>query len=104
MVSHPTTTLTAGSPWRYASVGQQWQRTFGITRTTHTKPGELWVWGGVGGVRIINLLTQEGEQGHGTRPGQASLSNVRHCLRRLKHELEKGEVKSLAVPKLDIGV
>jgi len=71
---------------------------------SHPKPGELWIWGGTGGVRIINLLTQEGEHGHGTRPGQASLSNVSHCLRRLRHELEKGEIKSLAIPKLATGV
>ena len=71
---------------------------------THPKPGELWIWGGVGGTRIINLLTQEGEQGHGTRPGRASLANVKHCLSRLRHELEKGEIKSLALPKLATGV
>ncbi len=72
--------------------------------TTHPKPGELWVWGGAGGVRIFNLLTQEGEHDHGARPGQASMANVSHCLRRLRHELEKGEVKSLAMPKLATGV
>ncbi|MFN9720584.1 MAG: macro domain-containing protein [Planctomycetota bacterium] len=74
------------------------------THNTHPKPGELWIWGGVGGVRIINLLTQEGEQGHGTRPGPASASNVSHCLRRLRHELEKGDIKSLAIPRLATGV
>lgn len=26
----------------------------------HSKPGEAWAWGGAEGVRIINLLTQEG--------------------------------------------
>ena len=71
---------------------------------THPKPGELWVWGGVGGVRIINLMTQEGEHGHGAKPGRASLSHVGHCLKRLRHELEKGEIKSLALPKLATGV
>jgi O-acetyl-ADP-ribose deacetylase (regulator of RNase III) len=71
---------------------------------THPKPGELWVWGGVGGVRIFNLLTQDGEQGHGTKPGRATLANVTHCLRRLRHEVEKGEVKSLAMPQLATGV
>lgn len=71
---------------------------------THPKPGELWMWGGVGGVRIFNLLTQEGEQGHATRPGRASLANVNHCLRRLRHELEKGEIKSLAISALATGV
>ncbi len=70
---------------------------------THPKPGELWVWGNVGGVRIYNLLTQEGEHEHGGKPGRATLGNVKHCLRRLRHELEKEEVKSLALPKLATG-
>jgi O-acetyl-ADP-ribose deacetylase (regulator of RNase III) len=71
---------------------------------THPKPGELWVWGGAGGIRIFSLLTQEGEHGQGTKPGRATLANVNHCLRRLRHELEHGEVKSLAMPKLATGV
>jgi O-acetyl-ADP-ribose deacetylase (regulator of RNase III) len=71
---------------------------------SHPKPGELWVWGGVGGVRIFNLLTQEGDHGHGSKPGRATVANVNHCLRRLQHELEKGEIKSLALPKLATGV
>jgi O-acetyl-ADP-ribose deacetylase (regulator of RNase III) len=70
----------------------------------HPKPGELWTWGTIGAIRVYNLLTQEGEHGHGARPGRASLSNVNHCLRRLRHELEKGEVKSLAMSKLATGV
>lgn len=71
---------------------------------THPKPGELWIWSGVGGVRILNLLTQEGEQEHGAQSGRATLANVNHCLRRLRHELEKGEIKSLALPKLATGL
>lgn len=71
---------------------------------THPKPGEIWTWGGVGGVRIYNLMTQDGEIGHGTKPGKASDATVNHCLKRLRHELEKGEVKSLAIPKLATGV
>lgn len=70
----------------------------------HPKPGELWVWGGVGGIRIFNLLTQEGEHAHGSKPGRASVPNVNHCLRRLRHEVEKGGIRSLAVPKLATGV
>ncbi|MFO0849682.1 MAG: Appr-1-p processing protein [Gemmataceae bacterium] len=70
----------------------------------HPKPGELWVWGGVGEVRVFNLLTQDGEHGHGAKPGKATLANVNHCLKRLRHELEKGEVKSLALSKLATGV
>lgn len=71
---------------------------------SHPKAGEIWMWGGVGGVRIFNLLTQEGGHEHGTKPGRATLPNVNHCLRRLRHELEKGEVDSLALPKLATGV
>ncbi len=69
----------------------------------HPKPGELWEWGGVGDVRIINLLTQE-EHGHSGKPGPASEATVNHCLRRLRHELDKGEIKSLALPKIATGV
>ncbi|MCC6510594.1 MAG: macro domain-containing protein [Pirellulaceae bacterium] len=71
---------------------------------THPKPGELWVWSGVGGARIYNLMTQEGDHSHGSRPGRASVANVNHCLKRLRHELEKHPVKSLALPKLATGV
>lgn len=71
---------------------------------THPNPGELWAWAGVGGVRIYNLLTQEGEHEQGAKPGKATLANVNHCLKRLRHELEQAEVKSLALPKLATGV
>lgn len=71
---------------------------------THPHPGELWLWSGVGGVRIANLLTQTGEHTHGAKPGRATLANVNHCLRRLRHEIDKGELKSVAMPKLATGV
>ena len=71
---------------------------------THPKPGEIWVWSGSDGTRIFNLLTQEGEHGHGAKPGRATLPNVNHCLRRLRHELEQGGFNSLALPQLATGV
>jgi O-acetyl-ADP-ribose deacetylase (regulator of RNase III) len=73
---------------------------------THPKPGELWIWKDANAIPIFNLLTQEGENahGHGGKPGHATLANVNHCLRRLRHELEKSEIKSLAMPKLATGV
>ena len=71
---------------------------------SHPKAGELWMWGNVGGLRIFNLLTQDGEHGQGTKPGKATLANVSHCLRRLRHELEAGKIKTLAMPKLATGV
>ena len=71
---------------------------------SHPKSGEIWMWGGTGGARIFNLLTQEGEHTHGSKPGKANLANVNHCLRRLRHELEKEGIKSLAMPALATGV
>jgi O-acetyl-ADP-ribose deacetylase (regulator of RNase III) len=70
---------------------------------THPKPGEIWSWGGFG-TRIFNLLTQEGGFEHGVKPGRATLSNVNHCLRRLRHELEKEKISSLAISRLATGV
>lgn len=71
---------------------------------THPKSGELWTWSGVGGIRIFNLLTQEGDHGHGTKSGKATVANVNHCLKRLRHEIEVSGVTSLALPKLATGV
>ena len=71
---------------------------------THPKPGEIWVWGGVGGIRIFNLLTQEGKFEHGSKSECATLPNVNHCLRRLRHELNTEKVTSLSLPKLATGV
>lgn len=69
---------------------------------SHPKPGEIWAWGGFG-VRFFNLLTQEGEHDD-SKPGKATVPNVNHCLKRLRHELDKGDVTSLAFPKLATGV
>ncbi len=71
---------------------------------THPKPGELWTWSGVGGIRIFNLMTQEGDHGHGTKSGKATIANVNHCLKRLRHEVEAAGITSLAIPKLATGV
>jgi O-acetyl-ADP-ribose deacetylase (regulator of RNase III) len=70
---------------------------------SHPKPGELWTWSGVGGALIYNLLTQEGEHEHGAKAGRATVANVNHCLKRLRHELEKAKVKGLAMPRLATG-
>lgn len=69
----------------------------------HPKSGEIWDWGGYN-ARVICLLTQEGGHGHGDKPGRASVSSVNHSLRRLQHLLEKGEIKSIALPRLATGV
>jgi O-acetyl-ADP-ribose deacetylase (regulator of RNase III) len=70
----------------------------------HPKPGELWEWGGAGGVRVFCLITQVEETGHGRKPGSATDATVNHCLRRLRHELDQGEIRNLALSKLATGV
>ena len=72
--------------------------------TSHPEPGDAWIWGGVGGVRIINLITQEGGYGGGNHPGKATESNVNHALRSLKKIVTKENLTSLALPRLATGV
>jgi O-acetyl-ADP-ribose deacetylase (regulator of RNase III) len=70
------------------------------------KPGDIWAWGGVGGKRIINLMTQEPVESKkgGGHPGKATLSNMAKCLKNL-HQLAKSEnIKNMAMPKLATGV
>ena len=62
------------------------------------------MWGGVDCTRIFNLMTQDGEHTHGSRPGKATLVNVNHCLRRLRHDVEAERITSLAIPALATGV
>lgn len=76
-----------------------------FVQTKHPKEGTLWTWGGTGGVRIINLFTQEGSEGHTTsHGGKATLSNVAHCLKALRREIESTGITSIALPRLATGV
>jgi O-acetyl-ADP-ribose deacetylase (regulator of RNase III) len=69
------------------------------------KPGEIWAWGGVGGVQIVNLLCQESaENSKGGRPGKASLSNVDHALKELTKWIKKENIDRLSIPKIATGV
>ncbi|MCA9216091.1 MAG: macro domain-containing protein [Planctomycetales bacterium] len=70
----------------------------------HPKPGKAWMWGGADGVRIVNLLTQEGGYGAGSRPGNATLSNVKRSLKELKKIVAKEGLASIALPRLATGV
>lgn len=70
----------------------------------HPKPGEAWLWGGPDGVRVINLITQEGGYGHGGRPGRATVKHVRDALRALALIVEGEGIRSLALPRLATGV
>lgn len=68
------------------------------------KPGDLWTWSGVGGIRIVNLLTQEPPPNHGAKPGKATLEHVNHCLKALRKVIESEQLRSVALPKLATGV
>ncbi len=71
--------------------------------TQQPKPGEVWAWGGFG-IRIFNLLTQEGTFAHGERPGRATLQNLNHALKKLHELVLEHNIKSLALPRLATGV
>ena len=47
-------------------------------------------------------MTQEGDHAS-SASGRASTPNVNHVLKRLRHELDKGDVKSIALPRLATG-
>jgi O-acetyl-ADP-ribose deacetylase (regulator of RNase III) len=68
----------------------------------HPKPGEAWVWGEVGGRRIVNLITQEGGYKE-VSSSRASYSNVRHALHALKKMAIKEKFSSIALPRLATG-
>lgn len=70
----------------------------------HPQPGAAWVWGGPGGVRVVNLITQEGGYDHGSKPGRATLKHVRDALRELVLIAEREGFRSLALPRLATGV
>lgn len=71
----------------------------------HPKAGEAWIWGGAGGVRIINLLTQPAaDTSHGHNPGKAHTEYVNHALKALCQIIEKEQLSSVALPRLATGV
>lgn len=72
-------------------------------RQTHPKPGAAWMWGGPGGLRIVNLITQEGGYGTGASPGRATPHHVREALRGLHHLALTEGFTSLALPRLATG-
>ena len=70
----------------------------------HPKPGTTWFWGGVGGARIVNLLTQEPPKGHNSHPGKATLSNINHAVKELVQVSQEKGFTSLAIPRIATGV
>ena len=73
-------------------------------RQQHPKPGSAWVWSGVGGVRVINLITQDGGYEHGSKPQHATLSSVNHALHALRKLIIKERIASVALPRLATGL
>lgn len=70
----------------------------------HPQPGEAWVWAAADGVRIVNLITQEGGYGHGARPGKAAVKNVSRAIKALKKMAIEEKFSSMALPRLATGV
>ena len=70
----------------------------------HPKLGSAWLWSGTQGVRVINLITQEGGYAHGSKPGKATVGSVNHALRALKKLIVEEQIASVALPRLATGV
>ena len=70
----------------------------------HPRPGEAWMWGGPENVRIVNLVTQEGGYGQGSRPGMATTKFVSESLKALAKLARKEGFSSIALPRLATGV
>lgn len=73
-------------------------------QTNHPKAGTAWTWSGANGKRIFNLFTQEAAYGQGAKPGRATVENINHALRELRHLIETEKFSSLALPRLATGV
>jgi O-acetyl-ADP-ribose deacetylase (regulator of RNase III) len=70
----------------------------------HPKLGEIFLWQSAEKKKVFSMLLQEQSAHAGGHPGAASLSSVRHGLKNLAKQLEKYEVKSLALPRITTGV
>lgn len=70
----------------------------------HPEPGAAWLWGGPNGVRVVNLLTQDGGYGHGQRPGKATVKHLSDALRALAKMAAQESFTSLALPRVATGV
>lgn len=71
---------------------------------SHPKSGGLWTWMGPNGQYLVNLFTQDAAYEHGSKPGQASVSQVNHALHALRALIEKEQISSVALPRLACGV
>lgn len=62
------------------------------------------MWGGVGGVRIVSLFTQQPAPHAGSHAGRAKVEDVNHALRALHKLAVKENFTSIALPRLATGV
>lgn len=72
-------------------------------KVDHPNTGTLWIWSGPG-FRLANLFTQSEGPKQGGHPGKATLENVNHAMRELRHLITKESLKSVALPRLATGV
>ncbi len=70
----------------------------------HPKAGELWVWAGADGKRVVNLMVQEEAPSNQSRPGKATTHTVNVALRNLRTLIEEEGFESIALPRLATGV
>jgi len=73
-------------------------------QTKHPEAGDMWVWQGVGGITVANLLTQEGAYAHGSKPGKATHKYVDHALKHFRQEVEKRGWQTVAITRIATGV
>jgi O-acetyl-ADP-ribose deacetylase (regulator of RNase III) len=72
--------------------------------TDKPEAGGAWMWGAPGGIRIVNLLTQEAAAAPGGRPGRAQPQHVHHALKALREMAQAEKFESIALPRLASGV
>ena len=68
------------------------------------KAGGAWIWSGVGGKRIICLMTQDPAPSEHSHPEPATLHNVNKSMRELAKMVKKKKLESLALPRIATGV
>ncbi|MFT6397120.1 MAG: O-acetyl-ADP-ribose deacetylase (regulator of RNase III) [Bradymonadia bacterium] len=87
---------------RWPSMAKDFRHYYHVS---HPKPGEMWAWAGAGGVRIINLMTQEPGPDHASgHPGKAKVKHVNHALRHLRQWILDEGIESTAISAVATGV
>ena len=75
---------------------QQW------CEESNPEPGEIWRWGAVDQLQIVNLITHEGDDDP-TRIRRPDKIAVNRCFRRLAKMVADERFKSIAMPKVAAG-